>query len=172
MSSSGRRTPAALAVGAAAAALVAGATASATPARHACTPGVRNVNGVLSRVFCGPARASVKLGGRTLVFTNGACERTARYFDVNIGIVTLGQTSKPRPAYFGIVVGRVPGAPPGVPAAGKDGVYTAGVTLALVSGGRGVLTVRPTVTLKSGRTRGTFAAKTAAGAAVSGSFSC
>ncbi len=166
-----RLRPVALALAVAASAGAA-ATAGAAPGREACTPGTRNVNGVLSRVFCGPAKATAKVGGKTLAFRNGVCERRAAYWDVNIGIVTLGQTSKPKPDYFGITVGRFPGAGGGVPAAGKDGVYKTGVVLALVSGGKGLAVVRATVTLQGGRTRGTFTGRTLTGALVSGSFRC
>lgn len=154
-----------------AAIVVSSVAASAAPGSAApCRAGVRQVNGVLSRVFCGPAKAAVKLGGKTLTYAGGACERTPAYFDVNIGIATLGQTTKPKPDYFGVLVGRAPGSS-GPPAA-KDGTYRRGVTVAAVSGGKGVAFVNAAVTLKGNRTRGTFTARTITGASVSGSFSC
>jgi hypothetical protein len=67
-----------------------------------------------------------------LTYAGGSCEKTSKYLSVNIGTVVLGQTTKPKPNYFGLDVGQVPGST--VKPAPKDGIHT-GVVLALVHGG-------------------------------------
>jgi hypothetical protein len=62
-------------------------------------------------MFCGPAKAKVKVGPKTLSFTSGECTRTGTYLTINVGSAFLGApTVGPTRAYFGITVGRVPGA--------------------------------------------------------------
>src|SRR5579884_1768762 len=119
--------PTLVALAAAVAALAASAGHAATE-RAACTPGTRTVGGVQERVFCGPAKATVTVGGKTLRFAGGSCERTPAYVSVNIGTVVLGPTGRPKPDYFGLDVGAYPGGN-GKPA-GHDGTFT-GAVLAL-----------------------------------------
>jgi hypothetical protein len=101
----------------------------------------------------------------------GACVKTSGSFTINIGEIVLGSSSKPKPEYFGITVGRQA---VGVgPAAGKDGVYHSAV-VALDHAGKGyALRANATVTLKGGRSRGTFSASPLlGGGTVTGSFTC
>src|ERR1700759_4545172 len=79
-----------------AAALVAPAAVAAAPASRAlsaCTAGMTTGGGAQARVFCGPAKATVQIGGKTLTFKGGSCERTSTYVALNIGTVVLGSTS-------------------------------------------------------------------------------
>jgi hypothetical protein len=152
----------------------AGGLASAGPARTACTPGVISFDGsTKARVFCGPAKATIHVGGKTLTFKNGSCERTSKYVSVNIGTVVLGPTTKKKPDYFGIDVGQIPGST-AKPAA-KDGTYTGGA-VAIVSGGKSYAVRGDTVkiTLGGNRSKGTLAGTLIFGGsgAVTGSFSC
>jgi hypothetical protein len=129
------------------------------------------VNGVTERTFCGPAKATVHAGSKTFSFSGGECSKTSTYVTVNIGTVVLGVTSKPKPDYFGLDVGKLPGA--SGQSAPHDGTYTS-VVLALDSGGKGYIVTSASVTLKGNRTHGTFTGKLTGGpaATVTGSFSC
>jgi hypothetical protein len=154
---------------------IAGAAASAssaTPSRSACTPGMISFGGVQARVFCGPAKATVKVGGKTFSFTGGSCERTSKYLAISIGTVVLGTTTKKKPDYFGLDVGAYPGST--VKSAAKDGSNTGGV-IAVVHAGKAYLLRGDTakITLSGGRTRGTFSADGLLGSSgATGSFSC
>jgi hypothetical protein len=158
-----------LALGLCAAAPVLWLVGAAGATRAVCTPGLTKVGGVTARTFCGPARATVKVGGKTFSLANGNCDRTARYVSVNIGTVVLGLAKK-KPDYFGLNVGRILGA--GKPAP-RDGTYH-GSALALDAGGKGyaVRADEIEVTLTGNRTKGTFTATLLAGGSISGSFSC
>ena len=154
-------------------ALVIAAAASGGLTRQACTPGVKNVGGVTVRTFCGPAKATVKFGSKTLHYSGGSCTKTSKYVAVNIGTVVLGQTTKAKPDYFGLDVGQVPGST--AKPAPKDGTYT-NVVLALVYGGKAyfVSTTGTKVTLSDNRSKGTISGTAGFGATgkVTGSFSC
>ncbi len=163
-----RRIALALGVLAAVAGILAASGASAP---SACQPGVRPFGmGVQARTFCGPAKAKVVAGGKTIVFVNGECERGAKYLAVNLGTIVLGVPTRPAPEYFGLTVGQTP-IGGGSPAA-ADGTYSA-TAIAWVHAGKHGTIVRGKVTLHGGRSHGTFAGKElASGAAVTGSFSC
>ena len=156
-------------------ALAAAATALAAPARvarPACTPGMTSVGGVTARTFCGPAKATLHVAGKTLSFKGGSCERTSKYLSLQIGTVVLGQTKKKKPDYFGMNVGAYPGST--TKAAPKDGKYV-GAVLAVNYHGKAYLLRGDTakITLTNGRTRGSFAASILFGSgSASGTFSC
>ena len=90
------------------AATAAAVSAPAKPLRAACTAGVHPFGDVSARTFCGPAKATLVVGGRTIRFQGGSCQRGPAYVSLNIGTVVLGTTTKPRPDYFGLNVGKVP----------------------------------------------------------------
>jgi len=156
-----------------AAAIAAAAPASpATPARASCTAGMTTYGGTSARVFCGPAKATVKIGGKTLKFKGGSCERTSKYLAIVIGTVVLGTTTKKKPDYFGLDVGAYPGSTS--PPAGHDGTYT-GAVIAIDFGGKPYLLRGDTakITLSGGRTKGTFSAGGLLGSTGgTGTFSC
>ena len=157
----------------AAGAVLAGGSA-ASGSRAACTPGVKTVGGVTERVFCGPAKATVHYGSKVFTFTEGECEKGAKYLAVNIGTVVLGTTRKPKPDYFGLLVGQSPAG--GAKPASHDGTYVGGV-LALDYGGKGYLVQGSTlkVTLSGGRSRGAFSGNTfltSPSVKVKGTFTC
>jgi hypothetical protein len=155
-----------LALASMAALLVAG-SASARPA--SCTAGMTTVKGVQARVFCGSATAHIKIGGKSIAFTNGACAKTSDYVSINIGTLLLGR-SKAMPEYFGLNVGKMFGSGK---AAGKDGNYQGGA-LAVEHAGTGYAVQADTikVNLAGGRSKGTFSGKLLTGGAFSGTFSC
>jgi hypothetical protein len=142
-----------------AAVLTALALTAQAGARESCTPSVRTSGGVTYRTFCGPARATVHIGGRTLVFAGGNCDRSA--FTINLGTITL-PPGKPRYRYFGITV-----------FTNRDGVFKdQAVSWQLPNGQRNSL-FHATVKLAGGRSHGTFAGSTLVGNVKgSGSFHC
>jgi hypothetical protein len=81
---------------AAGASLVASSCGSA---RAACTPGTHTTY----RTFCGPAHATLKVGGKTLSFTGGSCQVSGSTFSINIGTVMF-PPGKPKYDYFEISV--------------------------------------------------------------------
>jgi hypothetical protein len=165
----------ATALAALAASVVAAAGAGAAPVaseRGACTPGLIPFGSVQARVFCGPAKAVVHVGGRTYRFRNGICERASDHVAVDIGTVVIGHTTRPKPAYFGLDVGRILGnsARP----AATDGRYPV-VALAIDANGKGILVdvTKTTVVLSHGRTKGAITGMTLFPAKpISASFTC
>ena len=152
-----------------AAALGAGAGSGASAA---CKAGVTKVNSIDARAFCGPAKATVHYGTKLFTYTQGDCENSSKDVVVNIGTVMLGLTTRPKPNYFGLLVGTSAGGK----AAARDGTYTGGV-LALVYGGKGyvVRTTSLKIAIAGGRTRGTFTGVTRFDnppSKVTGSFHC
>jgi hypothetical protein len=144
---------------AAAAALAALALAAQATARTDCTAGVRTVAGVTYRTFCGPAHATVHVGGKTYLFKGGSCEKGA--FTINIGTITL-PPGKPKYRYFGITV-----------FTNKDGVYRDQAVSWQLPTGKHDSLFHATVVLKGGRSAGTFTGRTLAGNVKgSGSFHC
>ena len=138
-----------------ASAAVAG-SARAAPAAT-CTPGVHTVDGKPARVFCGPAKATVRIGGKTLAFAGGLCEKSGGGYVVNLGTFFAGSPTSKRP-YFGLFVERA-----------KAGTYTRQALSFRINGvSRSALA---TVTLKSLR-GGTFSGDLIGGGRVTGSFTC
>jgi hypothetical protein len=147
----------------------------ASPARvdagaHACKAGVRKVAGVSEETFCGPATATVHVGGKTLRFSQGNCVKTNDYVSVNIGTVTLAQSAAHQPNYFGLDIGKIPGS--GSPPARKDGSYRSGTVLALEYANTSYDVLSGVATLKGNRSRGTVRGKTVTGLLLTGTFSC
>ncbi len=82
------------------------ATTAASPLRTSrvtCTPGVRSIAGVPARVFCGPAKASVRVGSATYAFAGGGCLKQPR-FSVNVGTLSFDPGAKV--SYFGLSLPR------------------------------------------------------------------
>ncbi|HEX4680431.1 MAG TPA: hypothetical protein VH210_14625 [Gaiellaceae bacterium] len=155
-----------------AAASAAAPASPSTPLRMSCTAGMISFGGTQARVFCGSAKATVKIGGKTFSFKGGSCERTSKYLAINVGTVVLGNTTKKKPDYFGLDVGAYPGTTS--KPASHDGSYTGGV-LAVEFGGKSYLLRGDTakITVSGGRTRGTFSADGLLGSSRAiGSFSC
>jgi hypothetical protein len=142
--------------------LAVAACAVAVGQAHAagCVAGMKKVGGVSARTFCGPAKATVKIGGSTVAYKGGQCETSSAGWSLNIGTVVLGQ-SKTKPEYLGVSVSKAkPGSQPAV-------------AVAVDHANKGYAVIGGTVTLKPGLHAGTFTG-TAFGLSskVSGSFSC
>src|SRR3954471_6614678 len=135
-----------------------------------CKAGVTKYGGATARVFCGPATATVHARGKTFTIRQGSCEKRAKYLSINIGEVVIGTSSKTKPEYFGLSIGKLPFVG-GTPVS-RDGTYRSGV-VALDHAGKGyALRAQAKVTLTNGRTRGTFSATQLTGGVVTGSFKC
>jgi hypothetical protein len=152
--------------------LVAGLASAASVAAgaRACKPGVRKVGGVSEETFCGPATAKVQVGGKTLSFSQGNCVKTADYVSVNIGTVTLTQSARHQPDYFGLDIGKIPGS--GSPPARRDGSYRSGTVLTLEYANNSYDVLSGVATLKGDRSRGTVRGKTLTGQLLTGTFKC
>ncbi len=72
-------------------------------ARAACTPGTDRTRGVTYRTFCGPAHATLKVGGKTLSFTGGSCEISGSIFSIDIGTYSF-PPGEPKYGFFEIRV--------------------------------------------------------------------
>jgi hypothetical protein len=155
---------------AAAALLTVGATTAAGPSSAAdCKTRNTTYDGARARTYCGPARAVVKIGGRTLRYRGGSCMRNRVSVELGIGTLILDSRDPNRlPRSFGISVGRVFGV--GEPAR-DDGSYDS-VTLAFVHRGKRYASFDATAELSGGRTRGTFTGHLLTGETISGSFRC
>ena len=97
-----------------------------------CTAGVTKVGGAPARAFCGPAKATVKIGGSSVSYRNGACSKSSFGWTINIGTVVIGNLKK-KPEYFGITVPAKAGAHsnsgPAIVHAGKSYAVLGNVTL-------------------------------------------
>ena len=108
--------------------------AAAAPSRSAgCTPGQSKVDGHSAMTFCGSAKATARVGGKTFSFKGGSCLKTGKGLTLNIGAVVFGLV-KQKPSYFGLDIGRYYGANPGTPAATKDGTYPDGLIVVRYQG--------------------------------------
>jgi hypothetical protein len=141
-------------IGVAAAAFATGSAQSAA----SCTAGVTKVGGAPARTFCGPAKATVKIGAATVAYKQGTCSRSSVGFTINVGTVVLGN-AKTKPEYFGITVQAKPGA-------------HANSAVAVVHANKSYA-VLGTVTLAAGLKSGTFSGKVFGGPTkIVGSFHC
>jgi len=72
-------------------AVTADAAASQRFAAASCNPGGKQVliRNQSATVYCGPARATVRVGGRTMTFNNGTCAWTSNSFKVQLGTIFL-----------------------------------------------------------------------------------
>jgi hypothetical protein len=111
--------------------------------------------------FCGPARATIVVDGRTYRVSNGKCRLFDRgsIFGVNIGAVSPA-TERPRYLYFGAEV-----RPP------TPGVHV-GQLVAIALPGKRLAVPRATVMVKPAREGGTFSGAIRGGGMASGSFTC
>jgi hypothetical protein len=127
--------------------------------------GVKAINGVNTRQFCGPAKAQATANGQSLSWSNGECTTTAGAFTLNIGRVILGsdaaaQELKKQYDYIGITL-----------QATQDGTYSKAV-IAFDYQGQAYALINNTLTLSGGLKQGTFNGSDLHGVTASGSFTC
>jgi hypothetical protein len=153
------------------------ASAAAAPTRSACSAGPFTRGGASGVQFCGPAKATAKVGNKTYAFTSGTCVRTSKYLYVNLGAEVL-MGPKGATSYFGLLVGAYPGANPGTKPSSKDGTYSGGLVTVRWKGKDSILNgagdPNVKITLRKGRTTGTFSGTTflPPKVRVTGSFTC
>ena len=110
-----------------------------------------------TRTFCGPAKATVKLGTDTYELTQGECmEDSTLGFVVNLGTTVIGGQDLPKdaPLYFAIVIN-------------DDGATATGLL-----GGSGFAVIEAAVELGADRQSGTVTGTDIEGRALEVSFSC
>jgi hypothetical protein len=152
------------------ASLLGAADAQGAASSSACTGGNTTYQGVRARAYCGPASATVTIGGRTLRYRGGSCIRNGVAVELGIGTVIL-DTKEPKgtlPRSFGISVGRIFGIGKAAP---KDGTHPS-LMLAFVDGGKRYASMQGKAVLAGGRTRGSFSGRLLTGQPISGSFRC
>jgi hypothetical protein len=138
------------------------AFASALPSSSACTPGLSKIGGYQARTFCGPAKATAKVAGKSLSFAGGQCAVSQGYWTVNIGTIELGQSHKTK-SYFGIALTKPSHA---------DGTYR-NVTFGFNVPGKSYLVSGGTLTLrKGGKAASFFGPLAPGGGQVTGSVTC
>ncbi|HEY2074461.1 MAG TPA: hypothetical protein VGG88_12865 [Gaiellaceae bacterium] len=144
----------------AACALAAGAgSASAQTCPH---PGT--VNGISVLIYCGSAKATVKMGSQTFKLKNGQCKKAAGNFYLSFGDVVTQQVKKAPDSFLVIAT------------ATKDGTYS-GTTVMATRSGHGWLADSAKLTLthatKAGTVAGTLeSTQTNAKVALHLTFSC
>lgn len=164
-------------VAAAGALLAAGPAASRTDVQAAqpkpCSGST--VGGVAVLTWCGPAKATVKLAGKTLTFKGGVCG-IAKALGVTAWTLNIGKfttpPAKPKGMYFGAAG----------PAKLKAGTYTGAaaikLTLSFQTPGRAYSIGQKKVTITAGGKKGTFSGRAFLvgpdnkGTPVSGSWTC
>ncbi|HEV8190882.1 MAG TPA: hypothetical protein VGP82_05290 [Ktedonobacterales bacterium] len=142
-----------------------GGTSTSGGQTTGCVAGVKEINGVNTRQFCGSAKAQATAGSQMLSWSDGDCQKVNGTFTVNIGRIVLGiddaaKALKKQYDYFGITL-----------EATKDGTYK-NAALAFDYKGEGYALISNTLTLSGNLTKGTFSGRDLTNGAVSGSFNC
>jgi len=138
------------------------ALATALPSSGACTAGLSKIGGYQARTFCGPAKATARVAGRSLRFAGGQCAISQGYWTVNIGTIELGQQHKTK-SYFGITL---------LKPSHADGTYR-NVTFGFNVPGKSYLVSGGTLILSKGGKAASFSGVAATGGGkVTGSVTC
>jgi hypothetical protein len=110
--------------------------------------------------YCGPARATVRIGRRTIRFSGGVCNLGSN-FTLAIGTAVGPGYKGPPPSFFSIT------------AYGARARRNLSAAITIVSTGRAYPLVRHLVRFASGLRRGTLSGRVyGTGQTVSGSFTC
>jgi hypothetical protein len=149
-------------IAAAAAACVFAAGAAPVSAQTCPHPGTVNGQSVL--IYCGPAKAKVKLGATAFTLKNGLCKKAAGNFYVSFGAVVT-QPTKHAPDSFLVIA-----------TATHDGSYP-GTTIMLTRSGKSYISDAVTLKLSHGTKAGTLSGTmesttTNAKPAIHASFTC
>ena len=128
----------------------------------ACKPGQRTVGGTTIVVHCGPAKATVKVGGKTYQIFGGTCgwKPSAALYMVDVGIQSLN-SKQPRARYLGVRSSHR-----------RGGTYT-NVAVAFQVNRTGYTLGRSTVTISRDLERGSFSGDLLFGVgSAKGSWTC
>jgi len=123
--------------------------AGSAPASAQTCPHPGTVDGQSVLIYCGPAKATVKLGATTFALKNGLCKKAVGNFYLSFGAVVTQQT-KHAPDSFLVIAGS--SAKP----ATHDGAYS-GTTVMMTRKGKGYLADALTLTLSHNTKAGTLA---------------
>jgi hypothetical protein len=85
---------------------VAGSTAGAPP----CVPKVKKVKGHEEAISCGPATATLRIGGKSYTFRHGFCQQSLKQgaaLLLDLGTVVVGAKGNAGQAYLSMTVGKV-----------------------------------------------------------------
>ena len=116
--------------------------AGAAPASAQICPHPGTVNGISVLVYCGTAKATVKMGSQTFMLKNGQCKKAVGNFYLSFGDVVTQQTKKAPDSFLVIAT------------ASKDGTYS-GTTVMVTRSTRGWLADSAKLTLTHGTKAGT-----------------
>ncbi len=98
----------------AAAGALPGSSAAEVNTQAGCTQGPTTVGGASAHAFCGPAKATVHVAGKTYHFRQGTCLKSegftkgSKVLSINIGTETLPPAA-PKRAYFGVLLDKAKG---------------------------------------------------------------
>ena len=130
------------------------ASATQASARVAC---VRD-RGPYTRTFCGPAKATLKIGHKTYSFKQGGrCAIDGSTWTLSIGTLTL--SGKPKKTYFAITI-----------FSKKAGTHGAAITWQIHGKSQSLYNAK--VTLAKNLKKGTFKGSSGSGGKATGSFTC
>ena len=92
-----------------AAALTAVSAVGAAPA-DGCTPRHESTAGHAAIAYCGPATATIAIGGRTYLFRHGTCIRSAKIdaLEINLGTLVRGASRNGGRSFVGLVIAQSP----------------------------------------------------------------
>jgi hypothetical protein len=108
------RLAAALTLSVVSAAAWAGGSAGAPSGSSGCVEGPTTLGGAAGHAWCGPAKATVHVAGKTYHFKQGICQKTegftkgSKVLSVNIGTQTLPPDA-PKASYFGVLIDKAKG---------------------------------------------------------------
>jgi hypothetical protein len=140
----------------------AGSSAGKSGAYLPCVPnkklGVKSYGKVRVVLYCGSAKATVHMQGKTVHFSDGLCFRVPGNFEVGIG----KYTSQGSPKFKAFLLN--------APAFG-DGTFRNQV-IHFQLPGKDYLSAKNKVVIAGKRTRGTFSGKLMSGVLFNGSFTC
>jgi hypothetical protein len=156
------------------AAVLAGAVAHESPGGVRSTPGCKNttVDGATVVVYCGPAKATVKTGGKTYSFSGGKCQQSVGFWTILLGKQTLPPAKAKFPSFQGTA--KIAKTKAGTY---KKGEYTLAFQLpgkdVVISAGNPYLNTG-SVTVTAGAKKGTFVGVDALKTSrhITGSWSC
>lgn len=136
----------------------------ASPAAARVCPYNGTVNGQSVLIYCGTAKATVKMGSQTFTLKNGQCKKAVGNFYLSFGDVVTQQTKKAPDSFLVIAT------------ASKDGTYS-GTTVMVTRSGHGWLADSAKLTLthatKAGTVTGTLGStQTNAKVALHLTFTC
>jgi hypothetical protein len=114
----------------------------ATPASAQTCPHPGTINGISVLIYCGSAKATVKMGSQTFTLKNGQCKKAAGNFYLSFGDVVTQQVKKAPDSFLVIAT------------ASKDGTYS-GTTVMATRSTHGWLADSAKLTLTHGTRAGT-----------------